>query len=146
LSETYFIGYDPKGDLFVDGITGNDETGLMELAKGRSSFKLLTLSNSVEFPGAVQWDGEYITVGDQEAHVIYGYTCKVTSCTLERTVLLSGASDCVQTWIAKGFLFCPDAGTERVEVYNYPAGGSPVALLTYGSERLPTGVVSLSVR
>jgi len=145
LSKSYFLGYDSKGNLFVDGFTGNDKTGLSALAKGRSSFKVLTLSNSVEFPGAVQWDGKYITLGDQETQVIYGYTCSVTSCTLERTVSLSGSSDCVQTWIAEGFLFCPDAGNDDVEVYDYPAGGSPIALLTYGSD-FPSAVVSLSVR
>lgn len=145
LSKTYFDGYDAKGDLFVDGFTGNGATGLSELAKGRSSFKMLTLSNSVEFPGAVQWDGKYITVGDQDVQIVYGYTCSLATCTLERTVSLSGSSDCVQTWIAKGFLFCADAGNDDVEVYNYPAGGSPIALLTYGSD-FPMGVVSLSVR
>jgi hypothetical protein len=88
----------------------------------------------------VQHDGKYVTIGDQEAHAIDGYTCSGTSCTLERTVSLAGSSDCVQTWIGKGDVFCPDAGNEAVEVYSYPAGGAPIATLT-GAGILPIGIV-----
>jgi hypothetical protein len=130
LDSTYFAGYDNKGDLFVDGMTESETYGVVEMASGSSSFKAVTLSNTIEFPGGMQWDGKYITLNDQEAHVIYGYTCSGTSCTLKRTVSLSGSSDCVQTWIGKGDVFCPDAGNETVEVYKYPAGGSPIAALT----------------
>jgi hypothetical protein len=130
MDSTYFIAYDPKGDLFVDGITESDTYGVVEMASGSSSFKAVTLSNSIEFPGGMQWDGKHMTLNDQEAHAIYGYTCSGTSCTLKRTVKLSGSSDCVQTWIGKGDVFCPDGDNGAVEVYKYPAGGSPIATLT----------------
>jgi hypothetical protein len=130
MDSTYFIAYDPKGDLFVDGITESDTYGVVEMASGSPSFKPVTLSNTIEFPGGMQWDGKYVTLNDQEAHVIYGYTCSGTSCTLKRTVKLSGSSDCVQTWIGKGDVFCPDGDNGAVEVYKYPAGGSPIATLT----------------
>jgi hypothetical protein len=107
MDSTYFIAYDPKGDLFVDGITESDTYGVVEMASGSSSFKAVTLSNTIEFPGGMQWDGKYVTLNDQEAHVIYGYTCSGTSCTLKRTVSFSGSSDCVQTWIWQGRRFLP---------------------------------------
>ena len=141
LDSTYFAGYDNKGDLFVDGITESDTYGVVEMASGSSSFKAVTLNNSIEFPGEMQWDGKYVTMDDQEAHVIYGYTCRGTNCTLKRTVSLSGSSDCVQTWIGKGDVFCPDAGNETVNVYKYPAGGSPIATLT-GFD-LPIGIIQV---
>ena len=90
----------------------------------------LSTSNTVEFPGQVQFDGKYVTVNDQEAHAIYGYTCSGTTCTLEQTVALTGSGDCDQTWIAKGYVICPDAGNGDGEIYKYPAGGSIVATLT----------------
>jgi hypothetical protein len=102
----------------------------VELKKGSSTWETLSTSNTVEFPGQLQFDGKYVTVNDQEAHDIFGYACKGTSCTLERTVSLSGSSDCDQTWIGNGVAFCPDAGNGDVEVYKYPAGGSPIATLT----------------
>jgi hypothetical protein len=92
----------------------------------------------------VQWDGKYLTVGDQESHAIYRYEVSGTTATLKGTVTLTGASDCGQTWIgSRGKVFCPDSGNSQGEVYKYPAGGSPIAILTtndYG----PGGVVEVS--
>jgi len=130
LIEAFFAGYDTGSNLYVDGFNNQGEFGLVELKKGSSTWQTLSLSNSIEFPGSVQFDGKYITVNDQEAHDIFGYTCSGTSCTLEQTVSLSGSSDCDQTWIAKGYAICPDAGNVDGEIYKYPAGGSPVAVLT----------------
>jgi hypothetical protein len=142
LDSTYFIGYDPKGDLFVDGITESDTYGMVEMAAGSSSFKAVTLPNTIEFPGGVQWDGKYITLNDQEAHDIYQYSVTGDVATLKGTVALNGTSDCVQTWIAKKLVYCPDAGNENATVFKYPAGGSAIATLS-GSFDLPIGAVSV---
>jgi hypothetical protein len=143
LEETYFIGYDSKGDIFVDGFNDSGDVAFAELAKGGKSFTQLTTSNSIEFPGQVQWDGKYITINDQEAHYIYQYTIKGSKATEKGSTELSGSSDCVQTWIAGSLVFCPDAGNEDGEVYNYPKGGNAVATLT-GDFDLPIGAVQIS--
>lgn len=130
LIEAFFAGFDSSGNLYVDGFNSNDEFGLVELKKNSSTWQTLSLSNSVGFPGQVQFDGKYVTVNDQDAHDIFGYTCSGTSCTLEQTVALTGSSDCDQTWIAKGYVICPDAGNSDGEIYAYPAGGSILATLT----------------
>jgi hypothetical protein len=129
LTEAFFAAYDNNGNLFVDGFNSNDAFGFVELPKGTSTWETLSTSNSVEFPGNVQFDGTYVTVNDQEAHDIFGYTCSGTNCTLEQTVALVGSSDCNQTWIAKGYVICPDAGNEEAEIFKYPAGGSAIAVL-----------------
>jgi hypothetical protein len=129
LIEAFFAGYDKGSNLYVDGFNNQDAFGFVELKKGSSTWETLSTSNSVEFPGQVQFDGKYITVYDQEAHDVFGYTCKGTNCTVKRTVSLSGSPDCNQTWIGIGDLFCPEAGGD-VEVYKYPAGGSPIAILS----------------
>lgn len=143
LFEGYFDGYDNHGNLFVDGRNSSLAFGLVELPKGSSRFENISISNTVSFPGAVQWDGTYLTVGDQENRVIYRYRVSGTTATLEGTVSLTGASDCGQTWIgSRGVVFCPDSGNTQGEVYKYPAGGSPIAILTtngYG----PGGVVEV---
>jgi hypothetical protein len=82
-----------------------------------------------------------LTVTDQDANAIYQYTVKGTTATLEGTVTLSGAGDCAQTWIGEDLVFCADAGNESGEVYKYPQGGSPVAVLT-GNFDLPLGTVA----
>jgi hypothetical protein len=127
----WFAGYDNKGDLFVDG-TNYSQTGfaLVELKKGRSVFQTITTSNYVVRAGAVQWDGKYVAVTDPWGGAIYRYTVSGTTATLKGTVPLSGSSACLQTWIAKTVVYCPDVSSADAKVYKYPAGGSPIATLT----------------
>ena len=141
LREEFFDGYDNHGNLFADGFTG-DRSGfaLVELPKGSSKFRTITTSNAVQFPGSVQWDGKYLAVFDQIANAFYRYSVSGTQATLAATVSITGASDCAQTWIVKGFVYCGDnygAG----EVFKYPAGGSPVAVLS-GNFDFPLGVTA----
>jgi hypothetical protein len=142
LDEEFFDGYDNQGNLFADGFTG-DRSGfaLVELPKGSSKFVTITTSNSPEFPGSVQWDGTYLTVFDQDTSETYQYTVSGTTATLENTVHFTGASDCAQTWIVKGLLYCGDAGSYDAEVFKYPAGGSPIAVFS-GNFDLPLGAVA----
>lgn len=145
LSEPYFDGYDNKSNLFVDGFSGSHTFTLAELEKGSGTFETITTSNSVGFPGSVQWDGKYLTIFDQLANAIYRYAVSGTKAKLKNTVSLSGSADCAQAWIAQPFVYCADAGNNEVEVYKYPAGGSRIATLT-GSFDTPLGIVSLRVR
>lgn len=142
LGQEFFDGYDNKGDLFADGYA-SDGGGfrLVELPKGTSKFVTIQTSNKVLFPGSVQWDGQYITVFDQDAGATYRYTVSGTTATLAGTVQLSGAGDCAQTWIVKGLLYCGDAGNNNGEAFAYPAGGSPVATFT-GKFDFPLGVTA----
>ena len=93
----------------------------------------------MEFPGSVQWDGTYVTVFDQDTSETYRYTVSGTTATLKSTVQFTGASDCAQTWIVKGLVYCGDAGNNDGEVFKYPAGGSAIATLT-GDFDFPLGV------
>jgi hypothetical protein len=139
LHAEYFDGYDSHGNLFADGFDSNSNFALVELPQGSSKFQTITTSNTVNFPGSVQWDGTYLTVFDQTANSTYRYTISGTTATLKGTVHYSGSSDCAQTWIVKGLIYCGDAGNDGGEVFNYPAGGSPVAILT-GNFDTPLGV------
>jgi hypothetical protein len=139
LSEEFFDGYDAKGNLFADGFIS--QFGFVELPAGSSTFRTITLPNGVLFPGSVQWDGKYVTVFDQEANTTYQYTIKGTTATLAGSVKYSGSSDCAQTWIVKGLIYCGDAGTNGGEVFKYPAGGSAVGVFT-GNFDTPLGVTA----
>jgi len=138
LDEEFFDGYDNQGNLFADGF-GNGGFELIELPRSSSTSEKITTSNSPEFPGSVQWDGTYLTVFDQDTSETYQYTVSGTTATLKNTVQFTGASDCAQTWIVKGLVYCGDAGNEDGEVFKYPAGGSPIATLT-GAFDFPLGV------
>jgi hypothetical protein len=142
LSKEYFDGYDPSGDLFADGFGGSDYGfTLVELPKGSTKFVTIKTSNSPEFPGSVQWDGTYLTVFDQDTSETYQYTVSGTTAKLKNTIQYSGASDCAQTWIVPGLLYCGDAGNGTGEVYKYPAGGSAIATFT-GNFDTPLGAVA----
>ncbi|MBV8066876.1 MAG: hypothetical protein JO113_02785 [Candidatus Eremiobacteraeota bacterium] len=140
LDEEFFDGYDPQGNLFADGFTG-DRSGfeLIELPKGSNKFQTITTSNVVQFPGSVQWDGKYLTVVDQGTNAVYQYNVSGTQATLKGTVTLSGAGDCAQTWIVRGLIYCADNYNTDGEVFKYPAGGSAIAVFT-GNFVFPLGV------
>jgi hypothetical protein len=139
LIEAFFAGYDKTGNLYIDGFNSGGTFGFVEMPKGKTTFTTLS-GASVQFPGEVQFDGKYITVNDQLAHAIFGYTCSGSACTLKQTTNLTGSSDCDQTWIAKtgakGYVICPDAGNNNAAEYPYPAGGSAIHTLT-GSYDVP---------
>jgi hypothetical protein len=141
LVEEYFNGYDNKGNLFADGWNSGYTFQLVELPHGSSTFVKITTSNSVQFPGSVQWDGTYLNVFDQIANAMYQYTVSGTTATLKNTIQFQGSGDCAQTWIVKGLVYCGDAGNNNGEVFKYPAGGSPVATFT-GNFDFPLGVTA----
>jgi hypothetical protein len=141
LAREYFDGYDNNGNLFFDGFTGGNAFELVELPKGSTKFQTITTSNTVKFPGSVQWDGTYLTVFDQDTGEIYQYTLSGTKATLKGSVSLAGSGDCAQTWIATGVVYCGDADNGDGEVYKYPAGGSAIATFT-GEFDFPLGTVA----
>ncbi len=141
LNKEYFDGYDPSGNLFADGFDASYNVGLVELPKGSNKFVTIKTSNVPQFPGSVQWDGRYLSVFDQNTSQTYQYKVSGTTATLKNTVQFTGASDCAQTWIVKGLLYCADAGNDDGEVFNYPAGGPAVATFT-GSFDFPLGVTA----
>ena len=61
----FFCGYDNKSDLFVDGADyGSYHTLLAEIPAGKSTFTNIAPDQTIGYPGGVQWDGTYLTVGD----------------------------------------------------------------------------------
>jgi hypothetical protein len=68
LSAYYFVGYDPRGDIFTDGV-GKD--GRFHLCRGRDTKDTLTevkvTGTQINAPGMLEWyaAGKYLAVGDQ---------------------------------------------------------------------------------
>jgi hypothetical protein len=141
LNEEFFDGYDAKGNLFFDGYGGNFVFQLAEIPSGSTTAVPISTSNFVTFPGSVQWDGKYVTVLDQISSTINRYTIAGTTAKLKSQVVLDGASDCAQTWIVPGAVFCADAGLDGGEVFSYPGGGKPIATFS-GSFDLPLGTTA----
>ena len=141
LAREYFDGYDAKGNLFLDGFTNASAFQLDEIPSGTKTVQTIVTSNTVGFPGSVQWDGTYLTVTDQANNSMYQYTVTGTHAKLKGTIRLMGAGDCAQTWIVMGLVYCADATNQDGAVFKYPAGGSALAILGSGFP-LPLGTVA----
>jgi hypothetical protein len=126
------VGYDDKGNAFLDGTTG-----LFELPRGGTSFENITLDRKVESFGSVQWDGQHLTVADFGANVIYRFTINGTRGTeVGATPLANGGGTWrfTQTWIEPNSVFaamlgpgvCLTTCPGSVDVWNYPHGGLPL--------------------
>ncbi|MFY9666233.1 MAG: hypothetical protein WAL67_00700 [Candidatus Cybelea sp.] len=127
-----FCGYDAKGDLFVDGVNGSSAFVLAELPKGGNTFKNIAISQSIEWPGAVQWDGKDVAIGDTDTVTVY--RVNPTSGKVLGSTKLDGANYVDQFWIngsvstrkkaKKTRMLAPSQDGGTLALYKYPAGGS----------------------
>lgn len=136
----FFCGYDDKGNLFVDGTLGSSIV-LGELPKGGDSFKQITIPQLNGNPGAVQYDGTYLTVSDTTT--IHRFEITGSVATEKGKVALDACQACWQTWIGKGVVFAPDLTGNTAYVFKYPEGGKPIAQLT-GTFVAPFGSVQVT--
>jgi hypothetical protein len=127
----YFVTYDPKGNLFMDGESSSDDTfGLGEIPKGSKKFEQLSISGAtIEFPGGLQYADGNLALGDQSNAVIYQLAVSGSVATVVGTTELLGASDVVTFFILGHVVVCVDAGNADIEIYKYPAGGYPIRII-----------------
>ena len=144
-------GYDPNGNLFVQGLNGSGSPTFVESPAGSGGFTLLTGLN-VGYPGTVQWDGFYIAVTDQAYNrtptALYRVAVSGSQVTLVRTTELD--DDClpgnlmiaVQPFIngttrrLNGVVSGNMARFHCVSFWNYASGGNPSRSLPESIARL----------
>jgi hypothetical protein len=126
----YFCGYDSRGNLFIDGVTGR-EFRFAELPHRSATFTNITLSQSIKSPGQVQWDGKHIAVGDSgvSPSVIYQFSVSGSSGTEVGSTTLDGTKSVKQFWIQSKTVIGPDGDNDDVGFWKYPAGGSAAGLI-----------------
>jgi hypothetical protein len=159
-------GYDRHGNLFAQGNYAGQcpNPCLAELSAGASTWSLLTVSGAtIYYPAAVEWDGKYLGVGDQEGggtsqSVIYQMSVKNGTATVANSVVPSagcsgGYVDIVQwaydarkpndlpvkhaTQMAAG-----SSCDASVFKWKYPAGGDPTGEIPDGT--FPYGLTIVS--
>ena len=135
-------GYDRSGNLFVQGTDYSGYPKLAELPAGSSAFTLLG-GLTIAFPGAVSWDGSYITVTDQDYQyyyttMIYRVTVSGSAVTVVGSTHLTddcypranwmvavqpfiGGTTRARNAVVAGNLNCP----HRQNFFNYTTGGNP---------------------
>lgn len=129
-------GYDATGNLFVDGETGSSVIIFAELPKGASKFENIMLDQKLTVPGDIQWDGQYLAVGDQSNTLIRRFSIQGSQGTQIGSVTLSGTKGIAQYWIQDTTLIGPDEFNAQIDFWNYPDGGSTIKTIEM---RLPAG-------
>lgn len=120
---TFFCGYDPKGNLFLDGWDRTGNVILLELPKGAKTFQIWKPSRSIDTPAAVQWDGKYVAVMNKGAGTVY----RTSAGKVVQTVRLRGGTNVDQFWLQGSTLVGPNAQSPgTVSFWHYPAGGAPM--------------------
>ena len=97
----YFCAYDASGNLFVDGLDQNYAFVLLELPVGSTTFETITVGGTIEFPGGIAWDGQYLAVGDQaydggRTSAIDDLSLSGTTATIVATIPLKKSCDVMQ--------------------------------------------------
>lgn len=138
LYQEYSVGYDDRGNLFVDGVDVHNRFRLAERDKGAKTFTRVKVDQPIEVPGNVQWDGAYVAIGDQAAGKIYRFAIGGHNAAEVGSTTLGGARDACQFWIRNGTVVGPNFSGASVMFWNYPAGGAPRR--TIGGLNKPFGV------
>jgi hypothetical protein len=135
-AQAYFVAYDPQGNVFVDSLTvhgvKSGAFSLFELVKGASTFTPIRVAGAtINYPGGLQYADNALAIGDQSGSpgysVIYQTHISGSTATVVGTTDLDYATDAVQTCITPfGTIIVPDAGDGNVQIYRYPAGGTPI--------------------
>jgi hypothetical protein len=137
-----FCGYDNRGNLFADGFDVGSAVTLVELHKGGTTLSTIKVNAHIAFPGAVQWDGKYLTVADTATDAIYRLQVSGSRAKVQGRTGLNGVTGLAQSWIAGNKVVAANVEssgpTGDVVFWNYPAGGTPTK--TFGMLHDPFGV------
>ncbi len=132
-----YCTYDDQGDLFTVDVYGDNNPGnIVELSQGSTSFADISVDHRFnEGIHAIQWDGQYLAVGDPSgnqhgAATIYqvsisGSTGNVINTIELRTRQNTNPKSGVQFWIQGHTIVSPERFEKRIGLWRYPAGGKP---------------------
>ena len=135
-SSVRFLGYTHQenvSNLFVDGLDASGNFLCAVLSPHRNKFHLTTLPHTIGAPGAIQWDGKYLAVGDQdgpsETTLVDRFSIRNGDLAFVDTVALSALVN--QFFVDGSTLVGPYSAGASVSFWNYPEGGSPTKTVTF---------------
>ncbi len=136
--EMFLCSYDPKGNLFVDGVQfGNDAFVLAELPHSAASLEDLFLNQSIGGVSGIQWDGTHLTIGDSSVGTIYHFKVKGVYATQVGSTPL-GPTPVLDQFAIQGSKVVASYGG-GAGLWDYPSGGSPIKIVENGSFQEPFG-------
>jgi hypothetical protein len=130
INNMLLCGYDNAGNFFVDGLAQGSAFRFAELAAGSSKLTNITLDQSIQSAGGVQWDGTHVAVGDQATNTIYQFAITGKHGTKVGSTSLGGATKVFQFWIDGSKVTGADAGAADAAIWKYPSGGSAIKVIS----------------
>lgn len=124
----FFDGYDDKGNLFVDASydVPSEPFDFLELPRGATALRAVTLNNDFDVGGGVAWDGKHLAAAESTTSVLYRFAIP------RKTGKLAGATrlkDCrfvTQFFVDGNTVVGASFHGKSVGFWKYPAGGLPV--------------------
>ncbi len=147
VSEFFFCTFDGRGNLFAAGEHNDRSFALVELPKGGSSLREITVPGNLGIGFAIQWDGRHVAIGATQGSNefavdrirISGSVAKLVGTTTLGAV--SNTSVPFQFWIRNDTVIQPETGNTEIGFWNYPGGGDQ----TKGIEIAGSSLVGVTV-
>jgi len=120
-----YVTYDDEGDLFVNG-THHDNNVFAELVAGSDTLATLSLDQKIRRIGGLQWDGQYLALGDSLNHVVYQTSVSNGHATTQGTTHFHGwrpKFKAVVPFAIEDGLIVLAFASGKVGYFNYPQGG-----------------------
>lgn len=131
MSAAAFCAYDAAGNLFLDGVATHGGFALAELRPQGRRLAPLKMSQPIQAPGQMEWDGSALAIEDAGAtpSVVYRFSVGGSGLTKIGSTTLNGSKNVHQFWIDGSTLVGPDPKRDRIGFWNYPGGGQPTTTI-----------------
>ena len=111
LPSLLYVTYDTNGNLYVDGYSSS-VFGLAELPAGGTAFQPITVNQSIQYAGQIQWDGQYIALTTTINPVVEQIQVTGSTASVVGTTQLYGVGPrSTQSWLYRDKIIVqPEAG------------------------------------
>jgi hypothetical protein len=146
-----FCTYDYSRNLFFDGTDIHGMFFFAELARRSKTMQRISLPQSIQVAGGLQFDGQNVAVDDQGAgyrgSTIYEFSISGTRATETGTTPLDGSLDVIGFSLYDNRVIGPNSGSApNVMYWRYPKGGKSLKTLTGFTEPVAVVVSELPSR
>ena len=148
-----FCGYDPDGNLFVDGSSNAGTFRFFEIPFQSSKLSDVNVNADIKYGGAVQWDGQYLTVaavtGAPSPLLIYRLQVDGSEATVVGKTTVKSRQNRFggPLWINGNTVIVPTGKhATGVGFWAYPGGGKPTRQIKKVEPEVQGVVVSLTTQ
>jgi len=120
-----YCTYDGQGDLFVNGTRGK-KIVLAELPHDSAALGTVDVHQKLEQLGGLEWDGQYLALGDSLAHVVYQLAVVKGQATVKTTTHFKGWYGRIKTvepFAIQNGIIVLTFSKRQTGFWKFPAGG-----------------------